>query len=273
MRQLTGKVALVTGGGRGIGRGIAMALAEAGADVAIAEVDQISSSAHHYGTLVVGGLKAAEETVGDIVALGRRSMAVQADVTRKRDTLRMIEETTRQLGDPNILVCNAGVITVSEIETLSEEAWDFTLAVNAKGVFLSCQAAIPMMRAQQGGCIINIASIAGKTGRAGLAHYCASKYAVVGFTNALAKELAVSNIRVNAICPGLLRTDMWEYLAGAFKDAGESNDEVWQRYVNTLVPLRRPQTPQDIGQLAVYLALAENVTGQAINVDGGIESH
>jgi meso-butanediol dehydrogenase/(S,S)-butanediol dehydrogenase/diacetyl reductase len=108
---------------------------------------------------------------------------------------------------------------------------------------------------------------------AGLAHYCASKFAVVGFTNSLAKELASDNIRVNAICPGILRTQMWEYLADTLKKPGESKEQSWQRYVQALIPLGRPQKPEDIGQLAVYLAMAENVTGQAINVDGGIELH
>jgi meso-butanediol dehydrogenase/(S,S)-butanediol dehydrogenase/diacetyl reductase len=123
------------------------------------------------------------------------------------------------------------------------------------------------------GCIINIASIAGKNGAAGLAHYCASKFAVVGFTNSLAKELAATNIRVNAICPGILRTQMWEYLAETLKRPSESKEDAWQRYINGMIPLGRPQTPDDIGQLAVYLATAENVTGQAMNVDGGIELH
>ena len=273
MKQLSGNVALVTGGGRGIGRGIALALAESGADVAVAEVDRISSSAHQYGKPELGGMGAARETVGDITAMGRRSIAVLADVTQKSDTLQMVEETRERLGDLSLLVCNAGVVTVADIETLPEEVWDLTLAVNAKGVFLSCQAAIPVMRARGGGGIINIASVAGKTGRPRMAHYCASKYAVVGFTNALAKELAQFDIRVNAICPGLLRTQMWEYLAGAFRQGSESKEEVWQRYARTVVPLGRAQTPGDIGQLAVYLALAKNVTGQAINVDGGIESH
>jgi meso-butanediol dehydrogenase/(S,S)-butanediol dehydrogenase/diacetyl reductase len=185
----------------------------------------------------------------------------------------MIDETTRELGNLHILVCNAGVVSLSTVEAMTEDAWDLTFAVNVKGVFLSCQAAIPVMKAQGSGCIINTASVAGKNGYAGLAHYCASKFAIVGFTNSLAKELASANIRVNAICPGILRTQMWEYLADAMKQADESKEQVWQRYIQTLIPLGRPQTPKDIGQLAVYLATAENVTGQAINVDGGIELH
>jgi meso-butanediol dehydrogenase/(S,S)-butanediol dehydrogenase/diacetyl reductase len=106
-----------------------------------------------------------------------------------------------------------------------------------------------------------------------MAHYCASKFAVVGFTNALAKELAGAGIRVNAICPGILRTQLWEYLAERLKQPGESKEASWDRYVRALIPLGRAQTPEDIGDLAVYLATAENVTGQAMNVDGGIELH
>lgn len=273
--SLKGKVALITGGSRGIGRGIAMALAEAGANIAIADIEQIADSVQtQYGTAVVGGLTAAKNTVADIANFGRRAVALQADVTQKADTLRMIEETVRHLGRLDILVCNAGVVSTSTVEEMDEATWDYTFDVNVKGTFLSCQAAIPTMKEMGGGgCIINMASVAGKNGAAGSAHYCASKFAVVGFTNALAKELAPNDIRVNAICPGIVRTQMWEYLADAFKQPGEAKEQAWQRFIQGMIPLGRPQTPEDIGQLAVYLATARNVTGQAINVDGGIELH
>ncbi|MBI2962296.1 MAG: glucose 1-dehydrogenase [Deltaproteobacteria bacterium] len=273
MTQLAGKVALVTGGARGIGRGIALALAEAGADVAIAEVERVASAAQQYRDAALGGFTLAQQTVREITALGRKAIAVQADVARRADTLRMVHDTVDELGGLDVLVCNAGVVSVSPVASLTEEAWDLTMAVNVKGVFLSCQAAIPELAKRRGASIINIASVAGKNGFPGVAHYCASKFAVVGFTSSLAKELAAAGIRVNAICPGILRTQMWEYLAEAMGDSGESKEETWQRYVKGLIPLGRPQTPQDIGQLAVYLAAAENVTGQAINVDGGIELH
>ncbi len=273
MATLAGKVALVTGGARGIGRGICLALAEAGADIAIAEVNQLGSAAQQYGDAQVSGFAAAQQTVRELEALGRRAIAIEADVARKADTLRMVDETVRRLGRLDILVCNAGVVSISPVEKMTEDAWDITMAVNAKGVFLSCQAAIPRLRANGGGCIINIASVAGKNGAPGMAHYCASKFAVVGFTNALAKELARFHIRVNAICPGILRTQMWEYLADTLKAPNESKEDSWQRFVGTMIPLARPQTPADIGALAVYLASAENVTGQAMNVDGGMELH
>jgi meso-butanediol dehydrogenase/(S,S)-butanediol dehydrogenase/diacetyl reductase len=273
MSTLAGKVALVTGGARGIGRGIAVALADAGADVAIADVEELAGGAHQYGAGRIGGFRAAGETAREIEALGRRSLPIEADVTRKADVQRMMQQVGERLGGLDVLVCNAGVVSMMPVEAMPEDAFDLTIAVNVKGVFLCCQAAIPLLKARGGGAIINIASVAGKNGVAGLAHYCASKFAVVGFTNSLAKELARDDIRVNAICPGILRTQMWEYLAETTKHEGETKEESWRRWVESMIPLGRPQTPEDIGALAVYLASAPNVTGQAMNVDGGIELH
>ncbi|HUI24802.1 MAG TPA: SDR family NAD(P)-dependent oxidoreductase [Candidatus Kryptonia bacterium] len=271
--KLAGKVALVTGGGRGIGRGIALALANEGADIAIAEVDRIAGAAQQYGAAAVSGYQAAQATVKEIQALGRRAVAIEADVTQWIQVQHMVKETVAQLGRLDVLVCNAGVVHIAPVEHMPEEEFDLTMAVNVKGVFLSCKAALPVLKQQPGACIINIASVAGKNGAPGMAHYCASKFAVVGFTNSLAKEAARYDVRVNAICPGILRTQMWEYLAETLKRSDENQEASWQRYVGTLIPLARPQTPEDIGQLAVYLATAPNVTGQAINVDGGMELH
>ena len=270
---LAGKVALITGGGRGIGRGIALAMARAGADVAIAEVDHVGSAAQHYRDAALSGVAAAERVADEVRGLGRRAVAIAADVTQAAQVAAMLDTTVRELGGLDVLVCNAGVVHVAPVEKLSEEAFDLTMAVNVKGVFLACKAAIPLLKRRPGACIINIASVAGKNGAAGMAHYCASKFAVVGFTNSLAKELGRHGVRVNAICPGILRTQMWEYLADEFRGPEEDKEAAWQRYVKTLIPLGRPQTPEDIGQLAVYLASAPNVTGQAINLDGGMELH
>jgi meso-butanediol dehydrogenase/(S,S)-butanediol dehydrogenase/diacetyl reductase len=271
--SLEGKVALITGGGRGIGRGIALALARAGADIAISEVDHVASAAQQYRDAALSGLAAAEQTASQVRALGRRAVVIPADVTASAQVTAMVDTTVRELGGLDVLVCNAGVVHVAPVEKLEEEAFDLTMAVNVKGVFLACKAAIPALKQRPGASIITIASVAGKNGAPGMAHYCASKFAVVGFTNALAKELARTGIRVNAICPGILRTQMWEYLADEFRAPGEDKETAWQRYVQTLIPLGRPQTPDDIGRLAVYLASAANVTGQAINLDGGMELH
>ena len=273
VRALDGKVALVTGGGRGIGRGIGLALAGAGAEIAIADVDQVKSGAQQYRDPTVSGFQAARKTADEIRALGRRAIAVEADVTVWSQVTAMLDTVLSELGTLDVLVCNAGVVSIASVESMTEETWDLTMSVNSKGVFLCCKAEIPILKKQPGSCIINIASVAGKNGAPGLAHYCASKFAVVGFTNALAKEVAHHDIRVNAICPGILHTQMWEYLSDTLKQPDETREDSWQRYVRTLIPLGRPQTPQDIGQLAVYLATAPNVTGQAVNVDGGMELH
>jgi meso-butanediol dehydrogenase/(S,S)-butanediol dehydrogenase/diacetyl reductase len=130
-----------------------------------------------------------------------------------------------------------------------------------------------LLQRSGGGRIVNIASVSGKDGYPGLAHYSASKYAVIGFTNSLAKELARQEITVNAICPGVIRTSMWDLLAEEWRSKDETAEDSWRRQVLAFVPQGRPQTVEDVGDLVVYLALARNLTGQAINLDGGLTSH
>jgi len=252
--KLEGKTAFVTGGGRGIGRGIALALAREGADVAIADINPGD----------------AETVVGAIREAGRRAVAVTVDVTRANEVAAMVQATVTAFGKLDIAVNGAGVIGVGQIETLAEAEWDRIMAVNATGVFLCCQAAIPALKRAGGGAIVNIASIAGKRGSANVAAYCASKFAVVGLTSALAKELARDRITVNAICPGIVRTYMWDVLSEARRGAGETAEQAFERIVQAMIPQGRPQTPEDMGALAVYLATAPNLTGQAISLDGGI---
>ena len=254
---LQGKVALVTGGGRGIGRGIALQLARAGADIAVVDLSEAN----------------AEAVAGEVRALGRRAVAVRADVTSWADAQAMVARTVDELGGLDIAVNNAGVISIAPVAKLSEEAFDRVMSVNVKGVFLSCKAELPVMQERGCGRIVNIASTAGKSGYPGLSHYCASKFAVIGFTNSLAKEVAQQGITVNAICPGIIGTDMWrgeQGLAEALRKEGESVEQAWARSLAELIPQGVAQTPEDMGDLAVYFATAEHVTGQAFNVDGGL---
>lgn len=254
--ELKGKVALVTGGGRGIGQGIALALAVAGADVAVADLD----------------LAIAEETAAKVEAAGRRSVAISVNVAQPDSVRAMVEKVEAELGGLDIAVNNAGIISIQSIEELTAEDFDRIMAVNAKGVFLCTQAAVRVMRPRRWGRIINVASIAGKIGFPDLSHYTASKFAVIGFTNAVAKEVALDGITVNALCPGIVGTGMWrgeDGLAGRWREEGESEEASWARHQKTLLPQGVAQTPEDMGQLAVYLACAEHVTGQAIAVDGG----
>ncbi len=255
--QLKGKVAIVTGAGRGIGRGIAMRLAEAGADIAIADI--INDN--------------AEIVAEEIKALGRRAVALKTDVTSWEQVREMVDRTVKDLGSLDIAVNNAGVVSIMPVEDITEEDWDFVNNVNAKGVFLCCKAELGPMKKQNWGRIINVSSVAGKAGFPTLAHYSASKFAVVGFTNALAKEVAQDGITVNAICPGIIGTQMWYSdagLAAKWKNPDESMDESWKRHQEALIPQGVAQTPEDMGDMAVYFATAEHVTGQAVNVCGGL---
>ena len=176
----------------------------------------------------------------------------------------MLETATRELGRLDVLVNNAGIVVAGGIADFSEEHWDRLMAVNLKGVFLVTRAAIPALT-QSRGSVINIASIAGKRGHAGMGAYCASKFGVVGLTQALSAELGPLGVRANAICPGLLGTAMWEYLDKS--SGGNALDQLVQQRT----PLGRPQTPDDIGEAAVFLASAQNVSGIALNVAGGME--
>jgi len=239
----------------------------------VVDTDYLTSKYNQYGDTYVGGYQAAKKVVDEIKALGRRAIAVECDVTKSDQVNAMVNKTLDEFGKIDILVNNAGVITVKPVVELEEEEWDFIMDVNVKGVFLCCKAVIPHMIKRRSGKIINVASIAGKKGYATLAHYCASKFAVIGFTQALALELAPYNITVNAICPGIVYTQMWKVLSEAWKKPGKTAEESYPLIVKEMIPLGRDQTPEDMGKLAVFFATMDNVTGQAVNVCGGAEVH
>jgi meso-butanediol dehydrogenase/(S,S)-butanediol dehydrogenase/diacetyl reductase len=254
--SLTGKVALVIGGGRGIGAGIVRALAAAGADVAVADFS---------AELAQAGKAEAE-------ALGRRGTAIVVDVRKEDSVNAMVAAVKQQFSRLDIAVNNAGIVSLGAVGELTVAQWDEVMSVNLRGVFLCCQAELPLMRAGGFGRIINTASIAGKVGFPQLSHYSATKFGVIGFTNAFAKEVAQEGITVNALCPGIVGTGMWRGetgLSGRWAQEGESEEASWERHQKTFLPQGEAQTPEDMGQLVVYLACAPHVTGQAIAVDGG----
>lgn len=257
--DLQGKSAIVTGGGQGIGREIALALAKHGADVMVCDLNPES----------------AAKTAEYIEALGRKALPFQMNVTNEDEAMKMAQQAEAFFGKIDLLYNNAGTISMCDIENLTVEAWDHIFEVNCKGVFLCSKAVIPYMKKNGRGRIINTASQAGKTGLPLLTHYCATKAAVILFTKGLALELAPCNILVNSICPGSVMTDMTiRESEWASKITGESPEDLIKKW-ESAIPLGRYADPSDIANVAVFLAseYSSYMTGQAINVTGGQEMH
>jgi meso-butanediol dehydrogenase/(S,S)-butanediol dehydrogenase/diacetyl reductase len=258
--ELKDTVAIVTGAARGIGRGIAQALARAGAHVVIADLPSLHEEMERTRELAAaGGIEAA---------------LVHCDVTDFAQCSALARAAIDRFGRIDVLVNNAGVIGIAPVVMMSEEEWDRVLDVNLKGTFLCCKAVAPHMIERRSGRIVNVSSIAGKRGAPALSHYSASKFGVIGFTQALAFELAGSDVTVNAVCPGIVDSAMWrETILPAISSAGGATpDEAWERFVRERIPLGRPQTPEDIGEAVVYLCRADNVTGEALVVSGGAQA-
>jgi meso-butanediol dehydrogenase/(S,S)-butanediol dehydrogenase/diacetyl reductase len=270
--KLENKTAIITGAGRGIGRAIALTLAADGANIVAADVERLHSTSSQYQDSVLKGYQAALRLVDEIKSKGHRAIAINADVTKSTEVERMVGEAVREFGNVDILVNNAGVVTRADVVDLSEDQWDLVMNVNVKGVFLCCKFVAPHMIRNRSGRIVNISSESGKTGERGLAHYCASKFAVIGFTQSLALELAPYNINVNAVCPGMVYTKMWDYLTKV-EDAKTPSEEKFDQLVEQLMPLGRPQTPEDIANAVLFLCTSNNITGESLNVTGGHEMH
>lgn len=249
--SLTGKTALITGGGSGMGRAAALALAREGAAVLIAARN------------AARGAQAAAE----IEAQGGRAHFVECDVRIAADCQRAVDVAVKTYGRLDILFNNAGVVRAGRADDTDEATWDEVMDTNVKGVFLMCRAAIPVMRAQGGGVIINNASDSGLVGEPNLAAYCASKGAVVLLTKAMAIDHALEGIRVNAICPGPIYVHRWEERAAA---GGYDVSRDVERFVSD-IPLGRVGTPDEITPLVIFLAsdASSFITGAAIPVEGG----
>ncbi len=249
MFDLTGKIALVTGGSRGIGRAIAIALAGQGAKVAV-----------NY----VSNAQAATEVVERIASCGGRAVAIQGDVANGADAKRIVEETQKTLEGLHILVNNAGLTADDLVLRMSEESWDRVMAVNLRGAYLCTKAALRPMIRQRWGRIINVASVAGLVGNAGQANYAAAKAGLIGFTKSVAKEVASRSVTANAIAPGLVQTEMTANLT-----------EGQEQAVLQIVPLGRAATPEEIAPAVVFLASEEAgyITGSVLAIDGGLVMH
>lgn len=259
-QRFAGKVAVITGGSRGIGKAIAQRLLREGASVCVAANEpQVEEAA--------AALRAESHTAAQV-------MGMQVDVTDQAQVSELYDCVARELGEVDISVQNAGVITVARLEDLREADWDKIMAVNTKGVFLCCQEAALRMRAGgKRGRLINTASGQARQGFIYTPHYAASKFGVIGITQSLARELAKTGITVNAFCPGIIETDMWAY-----------NDAAWGKLLGNYqpgelmaewvqgIPMGRAGTGEDVAGLVAFLASddAAYITGQTVNVDGGM---
>jgi 3-oxoacyl-[acyl-carrier protein] reductase len=268
--DLSGRVAFVTGGSRGLGRADALTLARAGADVVVADLlveSQLSEETDRYGSLATvarqQGLVHTEETVREIEAMGRRALAVRCDVTDRAEVDAAVARTVEELGSIDILVNNAGTLDhVAQFHEQSPELWERDLRVNLTGAFNCAQAAWPHMKERGWGRIVNMASVAGTLGGFGQASYSTTKAGVLGLTKTLAMEGGRHGITCNAIVPGVIGTEAFEMASATM------NERIVRR-----TALRRPGEPQEIANVVAFLCsdLAAYVTGVELNVSGGVE--
>jgi len=252
--RLSGKVALITGGGTGIGRAIAVAFAREGANVALAG----------------RRMEKLKEVAREVKKQGGEAKAIECDVTRARDAERAVRETAKQFGKLDVLVNNAGILSVATVDGISEAEWDQVMTVNVKGPFLLSRAALKEFRKSGGGAIVNIGSVLGLVAMKDRAAYCASKGGVTLLTKAMALDHAHENVRVNCICPAIVETEL---VRGLF-DSGEQGQALRKARLTT-IPLGRFGKPVDVAELAVFLASEESswLTGAAIPLDGGLTAY
>ncbi|MBS4539763.1 3-oxoacyl-[Clostridium sp. D2Q-11] len=244
--DLNGKTAIITGGSRGIGKEIALTLAQNGADIII-----------NYSNSSTKAL----EVVDMINNLGRKAYAIKADISKMEEANKLIEESYEKVGKIDILVNNAGITRDNLLMRMSEKEWDDVIEVNLKGTFNVTKSIVRKMMKQKSGSIINISSIVGITGNPGQCNYSASKAGIIGFTKSLAKEIGKKNIRVNAIAPGFIQTDMTK----------ELNEDIKEAYLKNIA-LNKFGTATDVANTVLFLSsnLSQYITGQTLVVDGGL---
>ena len=246
------KIAIVTGSASGIGRAIAEKFVQAGAQVAIADIN----------------LELAKKTTQNI---GSAAMAVKVDVSDKASVEAMVDEVENKLGPIDIFVNNAGVSYITAFLECTEQLWDKTIRINLKGAFNGCQAAIRRMLPRKKGVILNMSSQSGKMGNAQYAAYCASKFGIIGLTQSLAVEFAKEGIRVNALCPGVVFTPLWDAMIGDYAKKRNMQPDQVKPYLENKIPMGRLCTAEDIANTTVFLASddANYITGHTLAVDGG----
>jgi sorbitol-6-phosphate 2-dehydrogenase len=257
--RLSGKIAVLTGGGSGIGAAICRAFAEEGAAVAITDIR----------------LQAAQEIAAEIARCNGRVGTWAFDVSDRPAVEQAADQIEKQLGPIDVWVNNAGISRIVPFLECSEELWEQTLRINLKGAFIGCQAAIRRMLPRRQGVVLNMSSQSGKVGNSQYTAYCASKFGIIGLTQSLAVEFAGAGIRVNALCPGIVMTPLWDQMLGDYARKRKLKPEEVRPYLEKRIPLGRLCTPEDVARTAVFLASDESdyLTGQALNVSGGMVMH
>ena len=242
--ELRGKVVIVTGGARGLGRAMVKGFAGEGANVVIGDIL----------------LDVAMETAEKLGMSGSRILAVKTDVTQKADAENLAAIAMKEFGKIDILVNNAGVVRNIMFLDTEEDDWDYINNINIKGTYLVTKAVLPYMILAKQGKIVNISSDAGREGYAGLSIYCASKFAVIGLTQSLAKEMAQYNINMNAVCPGIIHTPMWDAMLDSLSEReGRQRDEIFEDWTES-IPLKRRQTPEDVARAVLFLSSEVSAT-------------
>lgn len=266
--SFAGRVCLVIGGARGIGAAVVEEFARRGAEVVVGDTDRLPSRFNHYNSTEVTGYGEAVELAGRLADKGLRVRPARVDASDEEQVRTLYAELAQESGRLDTVVNAFGVTHVCPVEEMELAEFQQVVSGNLDGVFLSCKHALPLLRAS-GGSIVNFSSVSGRTGFGKVAHYCAGKFGVVGFTAALALEEAKHGVRVNAVCPGIIRSNMWRYLIGEFTRPGETEEECWER-MRSMIPQKEFQTGEDVAEAVAYLASARAVTGQALGVNGGM---
>jgi NAD(P)-dependent dehydrogenase (short-subunit alcohol dehydrogenase family) len=271
--KLKDKIAIVTGGGGGLGEGISLCLAREGAHVVVSDNQK----------------NLAEDVAAKVKDLGGKALAVETDVTDQKQVQNLVDVTVKEFGGLDIMICGAGISGFVHrgtnstepliIENVRVEDWDLTFAVNMKGVFLCNQAAAPIFRKQNAGKIVNISSVGGRRPNENLIAYAASKAAVINFTQSMAVHMAPHHVNVNCVCPGIIYTPMWKGGVELFSNLnpdslpeGTDPKVILDSIVDSEIPFKKYQTPEDIGKAVLFLSSeeAEEITGQSLNVCGGM---
>lgn len=249
------KTAIVTGGARGIGKAVVLALARRGTNIVVADLD----------------MSMAQATATEIKSIDCDCLVVKTNVANRKEVYEMVQKTLRKFNRVDILVNSAGIFSESPITDIEERVWDTVIEVNLKGVFLCCQAVAKEMMKQKSGKIINISSMAGKTSPSGEGAYAASKSAVITLTKILAQELAPYGINVNAVCPGLIETEMFEKFCKEEAAIQKTTVQQLKWHQISRIPLGRTGKPEDVADLILFLAseAANYITGESVNIAGG----